>query len=203
MKLRLSTINDASLLLEWRNDKKTQQNSFNSEEISLETHLKWFSSSIESPNRDIFIAEENGIPVGTIRVDVISSNYKELSWSIAPSHRGNGYGKLMLNTLVSSYPSVYLAKIKKENSPSIKMVENNDFEFLEEVSGVMSYVRKPTDLEIINAIESVRNTNNVNWMNILRIAFTHAPTETRMVFKKITNSDGEIGNLSKMLADNE
>lgn len=59
-----------------------------------------------------------------------------------------------------------------------------------------------TDLEIINEIQKVRGRNNVNWMDILRIAFTHAPEETREVFKRITNDDNLINELSKQLANN-
>lgn len=59
-----------------------------------------------------------------------------------------------------------------------------------------------TDLEIIDEIEKVRGKNNVNWMDILRIAFTHSPEETRKVFKRITDSDLTINELSKKLANN-
>ena len=59
-----------------------------------------------------------------------------------------------------------------------------------------------TDLEIIDEIQRVRGKNNVNWMDILRIAFTHAPEETREVFKRITNDDNLINELSKQLANN-
>jgi hypothetical protein len=59
-----------------------------------------------------------------------------------------------------------------------------------------------TDLEIINEIQLVRNKNNVNWMDILRIAFTYAPEETRNVFKRITTDDNRINELSKKLANN-
>ena len=59
-----------------------------------------------------------------------------------------------------------------------------------------------TNLEIIDEIQKVRGRNNVNWMDILRIAFTHAPEETREVFKQITNDDNLINELSKKLANN-
>ena len=32
-------------------------------------------------------------------------------------------------------------------------------------------------LKIIDKIEKVRKKNNVNWMDILRLAFKHAPAE--------------------------
>ena len=60
-----------------------------------------------------------------------------------------------------------------------------------------------TDLEIIDEIQKIRSRNNINWMDILKIAFTHAPTETREVFKRITNDDNLINELSKKLANNE
>lgn len=60
-----------------------------------------------------------------------------------------------------------------------------------------------TDLEIINEIQNVRGKNNVNWMDILRIAFTHAPEETREVFKRITHDDNLINQLSTQLANNK
>ena len=34
-------------------------------------------------------------------------------------------------------------------------------------------------LNIIDEIEKVRTRNNVNWMDILRLAITHAPDEAR------------------------
>ena len=49
---------------------------------------------------------------------------------------------------------------------------------------------KRTDLEIIDDIQNIRKKNNVNWMDILRIAFTHAPEETREVFKRIKHFVG-------------
>ena len=37
---------------------------------------------------------------------------------------------------------------------------------------------------IINQIENVRKKNNRNWMNLLRIAFEHAPKETASSYEK-------------------
>ena len=35
--------------------------------------------------------------------------------------------------------------------------------------------KKRTDLEIIDEVENIRTKNNVNWMDILRLAFKHHP----------------------------
>ena len=54
-------------------------------------------------------------------------------------------------------------------------------------------------LKIIDEIEKVRTRNNVNWMDILRLAFTHAPDEAKELMKKINTADDEISELLKTL----
>jgi hypothetical protein len=60
-----------------------------------------------------------------------------------------------------------------------------------------------TDLEIINEIEKVRSKNNVNWMDILRVAFTHAPNEAREIITRINKDDNKISELLEQLSNNE
>ena len=60
-----------------------------------------------------------------------------------------------------------------------------------------------TDLEIINKIEQVRSKNNINWMNVLRLAFKYAPDEAREIVSKINSDDQEIGKLLKKLSENK
>lgn len=60
-------------------------------------------------------------------------------------------------------------------------------------------IKKDKDLEIIDRIEKVRTNNNVNWMDILRIAITYAPKETKAVLKRINEDDNKISDLFKDL----
>lgn len=60
-----------------------------------------------------------------------------------------------------------------------------------------------TDLEIIKDIEEVRAKNNVNWMDILRLAFTHSPKEAKILISKVNDHDNEISKLLKELSNNE
>lgn len=62
---------------------------------------------------------------------------------------------------------------------------------------------KMTDLEIIDEIEKVRSKNNVNWMDILRLAFTHAPNEARAIMAKINKDDNRISELLQQLSNND
>ena len=54
-------------------------------------------------------------------------------------------------------------------------------------------------LKIIDEIEKVRTQNNVNWMDILRLAFIHAPEDAKELMKKINTADDEISDLLKTL----
>ena len=54
-------------------------------------------------------------------------------------------------------------------------------------------------LKIISKIESIRKKNNVNWMNILRIAFKYSPKATAKVMSKIYTDDQKISSLVKKL----
>lgn len=50
-------------------------------------------------------------------------------------------------------------------------------------------------LSIIKKIEKVRSKNNVNWMDVLRVALKHAPDETIKLMKNINQKDKKISNL--------
>ena len=56
-------------------------------------------------------------------------------------------------------------------------------------------------LKIIDEIEEVRTRNNVNWMDILRLAFIHAPEESKKLMKKINLEDNRISELFKKLSE--
>ena len=48
--------------------------------------------------------------------------------------------------------------------------------------------------QIINKIQLLRKKNNINWMDILRLAMKHAPNETKKILKNINNYDKKISN---------
>jgi len=54
-------------------------------------------------------------------------------------------------------------------------------------------------LSIIDEIEKVRTKNNVNWMDILRLAVKHAPDEAIDLMRKVNSEDKRISELFKKL----
>tara|TARA_B100000401_G_scaffold414057_1_gene334652 strand:- start:691 stop:879 length:189 start_codon:yes stop_codon:yes gene_type:complete len=55
-------------------------------------------------------------------------------------------------------------------------------------------------LKIINKIEKIRSKNNVNWMNLLRLAFKLDPKSASNIMKKINYDDKKISALLKKLS---
>ena len=54
-------------------------------------------------------------------------------------------------------------------------------------------------LAIIDEIEKVRSKNNVNWMDVLRLAFKHAPDDARDIVRKINSADKSISEMFEKL----
>jgi len=54
-------------------------------------------------------------------------------------------------------------------------------------------------LIIIKRIEKIRKKNNVNWMDLLRLAFKHSPKQAAKIMSKIYIDDNNIGKLVKKL----
>ena len=136
MKLRKAIFDDWKILLDWRNDPITRENSFETGEVSEQTHKLWFNDSLLNSYREIYILEDNAIPVGSIRSDNVLTSQYILSWSISPNHRGKGYGTKILELFLKDKTGNFIAEIKPENIASIKMVQKNGFNQLDEIKYV-------------------------------------------------------------------
>src|SRR2546426_7001581 len=98
--LRRASWADLEMLLEWRNARMTRQGSHNIEEVTRDQHERWLEAILKNPNRQLCIAEEDGMPVGTVRADLDPSDGShELSWTVSPKARGRGLGKEMVALL--------------------------------------------------------------------------------------------------------
>jgi RimJ/RimL family protein N-acetyltransferase len=138
--LRLATIKDADMLFDWRNDSETRKASHSTSKVVKEDHIAWLTRTLSNVNRQLLIAEENGDPVGTVRAD-LSENMWELSWTVAPSARGCGVGKLMVALLAKNIPGPIRAEVKVGNNASTMIAEYAGMVFNREVGSVLHYCR--------------------------------------------------------------
>ena len=130
--LRRAQEQDESILLEWTNDKSARLNSFNSEEISPESHRKWLHKALTSDDIEMFIMMNGNIPVGQIRLE-IAGNCGTISYSISKRYRGLGYGKKILQLLESWIANNYnielliIGLVKKSNEISGHIFESGNY----------------------------------------------------------------------------
>lgn len=125
MEIREAGMDDARMLYEWRNDPVTRAHSFQPAPLAWEAHLSWLERTLQREEINIYLVFENGVPVGTFRLDRIDREQAEISITIGPPMRGKGYAKKVLNaaSLIAKndlgYSSI-LAKIKHGNTASQK-----------------------------------------------------------------------------------
>ena len=137
--LREVTKSDWKVLLEWRNDKITRQNFFNSDLVSVSEHKEYIKNTITSSNRTLFILEYNEIPVGTIREDRLESDVLELSYTISPKYRGKKIGQVMMSMYLSGRKGSFLCQVKEDNFPSIRVIESCGFKLFKAENRVNFY----------------------------------------------------------------
>ncbi len=117
--LRPASINDAKELFLWRNNPDTRRQSLSTDEVPWEVHVAWLQKSLQMPARKLYIAEEGGVPIGTVRADK-EGDVWELSWTTAPGARNKGFGKAMVLQFVQAQlrGEKIIARIKKDNLAS-------------------------------------------------------------------------------------
>ena len=59
--------------------------------------------------------------------------------------------------------------------------------------------KKNQSLELINKIQKIRSKNNINWMDMLRLAFKHDPKSSSIIMAKIYIDDQKISKLVQKL----
>jgi len=138
--LRRATLEDASLLFEWRNEPLTRENSRNQAPVSWEAHCDWLASSLKNPQRTLFIGME-GQPIGTSRLDRTPA-YVELSYTVAPNVRGKGYGQALVRETLIHCEGPVKATVKTQNQSSRAILQKAGFELESEKDGVLTYLLK-------------------------------------------------------------
>lgn len=136
--LRKAELSDLDLYYEWANDPAVRRNSFCSELIPYEDHVKWFNRSLNEEDGHLYVLMENDVPVGQIRIN-ISDAVAEISYSISSEFRGKGYGRkivaLLIEKIKKEIPNIKTisARVKPDNEASKKVFEKEGFNMKEVV----------------------------------------------------------------------
>ena len=122
------------------NDKLTRKNSVYTKKFSYQTHLNWLKKNLENKRELVTLIILNGKIIGLIREKKIY-NKPYLSWALDKKYRGKKIGKHMLKKYVNKNKKKYVAKIRKNNLPSIKICEYAGFKKFRENSKFRYFVK--------------------------------------------------------------
>ena len=212
--VRKATGKDSADIWKWRNDAHTRQMSITTDEVGWEAHSNWYNNSLKNINRYLYVGTiDTTNKVGMCRFDIdATKNTAEVSINLNPDFRNKKISLLLLRKAIDIFAKAQnvelAAKIKKENTASIKCFCSCNFIFDYE-DEIYNYYKLPTiqgndiqsKLKLIDEIEKIRTANNVNWMDLLRFAFTKAPEETKLLIRKINTDDNKISALFAKLGE--
>jgi RimJ/RimL family protein N-acetyltransferase len=113
---------DADLLYEWRQDDE-DNDWWEGKPVDWDRHVDWLLPRLLSPCVHLWVAEEDGIPVGQARLD---SN-GELAFSIDKDFRGRGYGTALVQKATRAARSEGWGRVKANvdlsNEASVRTLE--------------------------------------------------------------------------------
>lgn len=143
--IRECNMTDAHAVFEMANDPVVRQNSYHSEEISLDVHMNWFEEKIRDSKSHLYALEIGDNMAGFVRFD---RGEKEavIGLIVMKEFRGFRLASPMLVLACEEFHKKHripvLAYIKKSNARSSKSFYRANFEFLREetIHGVKSEV---------------------------------------------------------------
>jgi RimJ/RimL family protein N-acetyltransferase len=123
VQLRPAVIEDAELLLAWRNDRVTRAASRNQREVTWEEHITWLTRVLADETIALWVAEHDGAPAGQLRFDGLGGAEVEITISLDRERRGQGLGPAVIlagvDWLAERQPDVtVVAEIRPENAAS-------------------------------------------------------------------------------------
>ena len=206
MKILIKKISklDLKFTFSLRNNRFIRKNFFDEKAITYKEHQDWFSKKTKNKKNLYFVIFNKTNKVGVIRYDK-NIFYYNISISILPKYQSKNIGSEAI--LISEKfikKGMLIANVKKNNKKSLNFFLKNGYLMLSKEKEyilykiINNYERKKNN-KFINKIQKIRKRNNVNWMDILRIAFEKSPDQTKNIFKKIFHDDKNINILSKKL----
>ena len=87
IQMRPASSADAKLIHAWRDDPRVRQSAFNSAPIAWESHLSWYESTLNNPERQLLLAQLDNQPIACVRFD-LSDTSARISIFLDPNRIG-------------------------------------------------------------------------------------------------------------------
>ena len=210
MEIRIRSVNkkDIKNVLNLRNDTTTRRFSKNKKKILYQDHKNWFENALRNKKDYFYIALINRKIIGYVRYEKFGIFYR-ISISLHNNYRRKKLSNIIIELSENKIDKniVSIAEVKKNNKSAINMFIKSKYKKINSNRNFISFCKIINQqnkafenmLSTIEKIKNIRSKNNVNWMNILEIAFKNDPQEASLIFKNIQSSDRKISKLSKNL----
>lgn len=141
--LRSAVEVDVDRLFDWKNDPETRRNSINSKEVSRDEHAAWFDNMLRTSGHLLLIADDNDVSVGVVRIDWDDKHEAcDLSFTVAPEHRGKGYGLAIAESAIKDMGEVRVsAEVKITNIASRRILETLGFRIIDSQGELLMYAK--------------------------------------------------------------
>ena len=94
--LRPAAAEDGGRLREWRNDPETVAASLTGRAVGAAEHAAWLARVLDDPDQRLFVVEDDGEPVGQVRLQRHADGALEVHIGLAADARGRGLGRRTL-----------------------------------------------------------------------------------------------------------
>jgi RimJ/RimL family protein N-acetyltransferase len=144
---RTANLDDASILLAWRNDPSAREFSVHFEPISMDEHIRWYSDRLERVRLEpFFMFEVNHEPVGMSRLDFagnLTGNYV-ISILVNPNQHSKGFGTKILEMTCESFFQLHpnksiVARVHTRNFVSQRLFVKAGFHSLKSIGDFLEF----------------------------------------------------------------
>ena len=138
IKIRKAKKEDSKKIWEIRNQPISRKYSGNPEKILFKKHKPWFVKKYFSgeDNHCFILEDESDLVIGYCRLD-FNDDYYVVSIALDAGFQGKGLGHYFLNEVLRQFHKEknILAEMQKDNLPSIKLFQKNNFKIYKEDKG--------------------------------------------------------------------
>jgi UDP-2,4-diacetamido-2,4,6-trideoxy-beta-L-altropyranose hydrolase len=107
---------------------------------TISEHKQWFSETLATDGRILFIIEEDETPVGMVRLDNVTGSPVEVSIIVESSHTGKGIAKRAVGAVLQLLPGREVkAVVHKENIASRRVFEGSNFGLIDDATIFWEY----------------------------------------------------------------